>query len=379
MPGAPGYWSEMNVLVLNWQDHQNPQAGGAEIHLREIFRRVVAAGHRVDLLCSGFDDAAPRAELDGISVHRVGTRHTYPFLAHRYYSSELAGEQYDVVVEDLNKLPLYTPLWGVKRLIGLVHHLFGATAFREASVPVAAAVWLAEKPIALIYRRVPFEAVSESTADDLVVRGIPRGSIRVIYNGVDSERLTPNPAERSPGPLFVYLGRLKKYKRVDVVLRAFAALNVPSATLEIAGAGDYRPELERLAQSLDLGKRVKFLGFIPEEEKIHLLRRAWAATLASPKEGWGISNLEAAACGTPVVASNSPGSRDSVIDGETGFLVPPDDPQAMAAAMRGIVESPELLRKMATAARRFAEQFTWERSAAQTIAHLEEVVAGRAA
>jgi len=369
----------MKILVLNWQDHRNPHAGGAEIHLREIFSRVVAAGNRVDLLCSGFDDAAPRVQLDGISVHRVGNRHSYPFLAHRYYSSELAGVQYDVVVEDLNKIPLYSPLWGLKRLVGIVHHLFGATAFHEAAVPIAAAVWLSEKPIRFIYKRVPFEAVSESTARDLVKRGIPRKSIRVIYNGVDSERLTPNPAERSPVPLFVYLGRLKKYKRVDFVIRAFAELNVSNATLEIAGTGDYRSELERLVQSLDLGARVKFLGFIPEEEKIHLLRRAWASALASPKEGWGISNLETAACGTPVVATNSPGLRDSVIDGETGFLVPPDDPQAMAAAMRGIVESPGLLLEMGAAARRFAERFTWERSAAETIAHLEEVVAGRAA
>jgi len=121
--------------------------------------------------------------------------------------------------------------------------------------------------------------------DDLVARGIPRGSIRVIYNGVDSARLTPDPSERSVAPLFVYLGRLKKYKRVDVVIRAFADLNVPDATLQIAGTGDYRAQLEGLVKSLDLSSRVKFLGFIPEEEKVHLLRRAWASTLASPKEG----------------------------------------------------------------------------------------------
>ena len=379
MRDASGSSNNVNILVLNWQDRQNPQAGGAEIHLHEIFSRIVAAGNRVDLLCSGFADSAPLVELDGISVHRVGSRHSYPFLAHRYYSTELAGRRYDVVVEDLNKIPLYTPLWGFKRLVGIVHHLFGATAFREAAAPIAAAVWLTEKPISLIYRRVPFEAVSESTADDLVARGIPRKSIRVIYNGVDSERLTPNPAERSREPLFVYLGRLKKYKRVDVVIRAFAELNVPNATLEIAGTGDYRSELERLVDSLDLRARVTFLGFIPEEEKIHLLRRAWASALASPKEGWGISNLETAACGTPVVATDSPGIRDSVIDGETGFLVAPGDPHAMAAAMRTIVQSPDVVLNMGVAARRFAERFTWERSAAETIAHLEEIVAGRAA
>ncbi len=365
----------MRILVLNWQDHENPQAGGAELHLREVFSRIVASGHRVDLLCSSWDDAPARVNLQGIEVHRIGTRHTYPFVARKYFDRNLRANNYDVVIEDLNKVPLFTPLWGLRKVVALVHHLFGATAFREAPAPLAAAVWLSEQPIGIVYRKVPFEAVSVSTANDLVARGIPRGSIRVIYNGVDSARLTPNPEERSEKPLFVYLGRLKKYKRVDIVIRAFAELNVPEASLEIAGTGDYRARLEALAHSLGVSERVKFLGFISEEEKIHLLRRAWAAALASPKEGWGISNLEAAACGTPVIATNSPGIRESVIDGETGFLVPQADASAMAAAMRGIVVSRDLVDVLGHAARRFAETFTWERAANDTIAHLEEVVA----
>ncbi len=365
----------MRILVLNWQDHENPQAGGAEIHLKEIFSRIVARGHSVDLLCSSWENAPQRVNLDGIDVHRVGNRQTYPFLAHGYYADRLAANNYDVVIEDLNKVPLYTPLWGAPKLIALVHHLFGATVFREAPLPLAAAVWLSERPLGALYRSVPFQAVSVSTADDLVSRGIPRGSIRIIYNGVDSARLTPDQSERSATPLFVYLGRLKKYKRVDVVIRAFAELNVPDATLEIAGTGDYRAPLEGLVKSLHLTDRVKFLGFIPEEEKIHLLRRAWASTLASPKEGWGISNLEAAACATPVIAANSPGIRESVIDGETGFLVPQNDAAAMTAAMRGLVESPALVSSLGASGRRFAEAFTWERAANDTLAHLEQVVA----
>ncbi len=367
----------MKILVLNWQDHANPQAGGAEIHLREVFKRVVAAGHRVDLLCSSFPGAESRVTLDGISVHRVGTRHTYPFLARKYYVDKLSGERYDVVIEDLNKVPLFTPLWRLPRLVVLVHHLFGVTAFKEVSAPLAAAVWLSEQPLAAVYRRIPFEAVSQSTADDLELRGVSRSAIRVIYNGVDTAALTPASATRSQKPLFVYLGRLKKYKRVDVVIRAFAQLNKPDATLEIAGRGDYQPALERLARSLDLGGRVKFLGFISDEEKLHLLRRAWASALASPKEGWGISNLEAAACGTPVIAANSPGIRESVVDGETGFLVAPNDPTAMAAAMRGLVESPKLVDDLGRNARKFAEGFSWERAARDTMQHLEEVVTAK--
>jgi glycosyltransferase involved in cell wall biosynthesis len=96
---------------------------------------------------------------------------------------------------------------------------------------------------------------------------------------------------------------------------------------------------------------------------------------ASPKEGWGITNLEAAACATPVVASNSPGIRESVRDGETGYLVPHGDVSAMAAALDRIAGSRELVDRLGSAARQFAETFTWERAAEETEAHLARVVA----
>jgi hypothetical protein len=136
-------------------------------------------------------------------------------------------------------------------------------------------------------------------------------------------------------------------------------MGASDAVLEIAGAGDYRPNLEALARSLDLGDRVRFLGRISETEKLALLRRSWALVFASPKEGWGITNLEAAACATPVVASNSPGIRESVRDGETGFLVPHGDTNAMAEAMRRVDSSRELVTTLGRSARAFSETFTW--------------------
>ena len=364
----------MRILVVNWQDRENPQAGGAEIHLHEIFGRIAAMGHSVRLLCGGWPDCPPRTLLDGIDVYRVGTRHTYPLLARRYYKRHLAGWP-EIVVEDINKVPLYTPRWGAPAVVALVPHLFGSTAFQELAAPLAAAVWTAERPLGRAYRGVPFEAISESTAEDLVARGIPRPSIEVIYPGIDTVSYTPNQAERSPTPVFAYLGRLKKYKGVHFVIRAFAALPSPNAVLEIAGAGDYRDELEQLARSLDLGDRVRFLGRISEADKLALLRRAWALVFASPKEGWGITNLEAAACATPVVASNSPGIRESVRDGQTGFLVPHGDTGAMAAAMGRLANSPALVAHLGAEARVFAESFTWERAADQTERHLQRVAA----
>jgi glycosyltransferase involved in cell wall biosynthesis len=365
----------MKILLVNWQDRDNPQGGGAEIHLHEIFGRLAAKGHEVALLCGGWPGSPSRAVLDGIEIHRVGTRHTFPFLARRYYNDHLRAQTHEVLVEDINKIPLYTPRWGARRVVALVPHLFGGTAFQEMPAPMAAMVWLAERPLGFAYRDVPFEAISESTADDLASRGIPRQSVAVIYPGIDTVAYTPNAAERAPVPTFAYLGRLKKYKGVHHVVRAFAELGRTDAVLEIAGAGDYRPALEAQAASLDLGDRVRFLGRISEAEKLSLLRRAWALVFASPKEGWGITNLEAAACATPVVASNSPGIRESVLDGQTGYLVPHSNATAMAAAMRRLADSPELVARLGAQARAFSMGFTWERAANETEQHLASVIA----
>ena len=364
----------MRLLLVNWQCRENPLAGGAEIHHHEIFGRLASRGHQVTLLCGGWPGCAPRTVLDGIDVWRVGTRYTFPFLARRAYRRELAALPFDLLVEDVNKIPLATTRWGAPPVVVLVPHLFGGTAFQELAAPLAAAVWLAERPLGRVYRGAPFQAISVSTAEDLAARGIPRESVAVIHPGIDTVGYTPQAGERAREPLFVYLGRLKRYKGVHHVVRAFADLRHPSAVLEIAGAGDYRPALERLAASLDLGERVRFLGRISEEEKRQLLRRAWALAFASPKEGWGITNLEAAASGTPVVASNSPGIRESVRDGETGFLVPHGDTRAMSQAMRRLAADRALVDRLGAQARRFAETFTWERAARETERHLQQVI-----
>jgi glycosyltransferase involved in cell wall biosynthesis len=369
----------VRVLVVNWQDRENPHAGGAEIHLHEIFGRLAGRGHEVTLLCSGWPGAAPRATIDGISVHRVGSRNSFQFVARRYYERALASTAPEILVEDINKVPLWTPRWGAARTVALVPHLFGTTAFQEVAAPLAAAVWLQERPIGRVYGRTPFEAISESTADDLAARGIPRARIAVIHPGIDTHFYTPAPAERSPVPLVVYLGRLKRYKRVDLIIRAFADMQHPTAQLAIAGTGTHRAALEALAASLDLGERVKFLGFISEAEKVTLLRSAWVLAFTSPKEGWGITNLEAAACATPVVASSSPGLRESVVDGETGYLVPHGDIPALVAALRRVVSDPALVASLGAAGRTFASRYTWEAAAEQTEAHLERVIAERVA
>jgi glycosyltransferase involved in cell wall biosynthesis len=369
----------VKLLVLNWQDRANPQAGGAEVHLHEVFGRLARRGHDVTLLASGYDGAAATAEMDGVRVIRVGGRHSYTVAARPYYARHLAGEGWDVVVEDLNKVPLFTPLWVRRPLVLLVHHLFGATAFREASAPFAAATWLMERPIARVYRRVPVQAVSESTADDLAARGLPRAGMRVIHNGVDLSFFHPDPAvERATEPTFLYVGRLKRYKRIDHAIGAVALLRdrgIP-IRLVVAGKGDDEPRLRAEAERLGVADRVEFAGFVSEERKRELLRTSWANVLASPKEGWGITNMEAAACATPSVASDSPGLRESVVHERTGLLYPHGDLPALADALGRLAADPAEADRLGRGALDFARGFTWERAADLTEAHLAEVARG---
>ncbi|MES3034043.1 MAG: glycosyltransferase family 4 protein [Gemmatimonadota bacterium] len=360
----------MRLLVINWLDRENPQAGGAETHLHEIFGRVARRGHDVTLLCSGWKGCQPETTLDGMKVVRVGSRWDFALYVVKAYRKLRRAGAFDLVVEDINKLPLFTPLWVKERVDVVVPHLFGWTAFREAGWGVAGTVVAAERAIPLVYRRCDFTAISESTRSDLLARGVPVERTRVIYCGIDSQTFTPAPEERSPTPVIAYVGRLRRYKGVELILEGVARMQDRRVEVEIAGTGEDRPRLEALAASLDLGRRVRFLGFVSEAEKSALLRRAWIVSLTSPKEGWGITNLEAAACGTPVVASDSPGLRESVLDGRTGFLVKHGDVSALAGAFDRIIADPALVTRLGTAGRAFAESFTWESAADHTEAHL---------
>jgi glycosyltransferase involved in cell wall biosynthesis len=367
----------LKLLIINWQDIRNPEAGGAEVHLHEIFGRLARRGHDVTLLCSGWPGARPRDEVDGIHVHRVGGRHGFTLLATPYYRRHLQDEAFDLVVEDINKIPLYSPLWVKAQVVALIPHLFGATAFEEASLPLATAVWLAERPVPFFYRDIPFQAISESTAHDLAARGLPRSSIRVIYPGIDRSRFRPDAAARPfAEPTFVYVGRLKRYKGLERVIDAIARLAEEGldVRLRVAGKGDHEPALRDYAAAHARG-RVEFLGYISEDEKLDLLRRGWATVYPSPKEGWGITNIEAAACGTPVVASDSPGLRESVAQGRSGLLVPHADVGAWADAMRRIARDRDFRERLRAGALRFAESFSWDRAADETEGHLREVLA----
>jgi glycosyltransferase involved in cell wall biosynthesis len=367
----------VNILLVNWQDLANPHAGGAEIHLFEIFTRLAARGHQVRMVCSGWSGAARTARIEGIDIERVGGRNSFALLGRPAVRRAIAARRPDVLVEDINKLPLFLSAGTRLPFCAIVPHLFGTTAFAEAAWPIAAAVWAAERPLPWAYRRAGFHAISESTRDDLVARGVRPERVRVIHPGVDSKRFTPGPPGRRSGvPSFLYVGRLKRYKGISFAIQALALARArrPDLRLEVAGTGDHRPELEALVSKLGLDRAVIFHGFVSEERKIDLMRSAWANVFPSPKEGWGITVIEAAACATPSLASDSPGLRDSVCHGETGFLVPHGDIRALSARMIELADSPHLVAHLGHRARQFAERLTWERTAGETEQQLKDIV-----
>jgi len=353
------------VLVINWQDWTHPLAGGAEVHLREVFSRLARRGWEVTLLVSAFGGAAKRETMDGMRVVRVGSRDWFNFavpLAYRRLSAEC---HFDIVVDDLNKIPFYTPVFAGKPVAALVHHFFERSIFRETWLLPALYVYLAERFVAPVYRRSWFGAVSASTKQDLVRRGIPEARIRLVPNGVDCERYTPDEAGRAERPTVGYFGRLKRYKSVDHLIRAFRLIlqEVPDAELLIVGEGDDRSRLERLSAQTGVRQHVAFTGKVTEEGKIRLLRRMWVCVNPSPKEGWGLTVTEANACGTPVVAADSPGLRDSVVAGVTGLLYPYGDLEALSRNVVRILRDGDLRRAMGQAAVEWARQHSWERAA----------------
>jgi glycosyltransferase involved in cell wall biosynthesis len=366
----------MKILIINWQDRTNPDAGGAEVHLHEIFSRVAALGHQVTLYCSTYPGARPEETIDGIRVIREGGRNVFNFYVPYRYRTRFLREGYDVVIDDMNKIPFFTPLYVRTAHVGLIHHLFDKSIFLETLFPLAAYVYLMERwAIALFRRRATtILAVSPSTKSELMAKGIRQESIRIVQNCVDHVTHTPDESGRSATPLVGYFGRLKRYKSVEHLLQAFPAVRarVPGEKLVVVGEGDHRPELERLAASLGIADDVRFTGFVSEQEKVRLLREVWFVVNTSSKEGWGLTVIEANACRTAVVGSNVPGLRDAIRDRETGLLYPFGDIHDLEAKVVRLLENESERTVLASQAYAWSLTFDWSLVAQRTVEILSE-------
>ncbi|MEE9606615.1 MAG: glycosyltransferase family 4 protein [Myxococcota bacterium] len=356
--------SPARLLVLNERDPRHPKAGGAEIHVREVFGRLAARGFQVTLAASRFRGAAARDQIEGMRVWRLGALPTYYPRAAWTCARETRRGAFDVVVECLNKLPFHSPAYSAAPVLALCHHLFGETAFQQVSWPVAAAVWTAEQAIPFVYRKTPFVCISDSTEADLVARGIDPDRIRVVHCGVRRPALEPPPIAKRPR-LVAYVGRLEAYKRIDLLLRAMARVveRFPDAEVVVIGAGSARSRLARVAAEVGVAGRTSFAGFVSDAERDRLVGNSRVCVCPSTKEGWGLTVIEANALGTPVVATDAPGLRDSVRHGETGFLVPSGDVPAFANRIATLLGDDRLASAMSASALEWSQRFDWDRAA----------------
>lgn len=364
----------MRILVINWQDLRNPLAGGAEVHLHEVFSRIARRGHEVTLLCSRFEGSEGEETVDGIRVVRHGSRGLFNYSVPASYRRFGAGS-FDIVVEDLNKIPFFTPLYVREPLVGIGHHLFRTSIYRETNPAVATYVFAMEWLALRLYarRRIPFLVNSPSTLQDFADRGLPRESLTIAYLAVNHDLFRPTGVSVSPTPLIGCFGRLKRYKSIDVLLRALPPVlaKTPELRVVIVGEGDDRPRLEKITRDLGLDQAVRFTGFVSDETKVLLLQQMWWKVATSVKEGWGLTVTEANACGTPVIASDVPGLRDAVRDGETGVLVPFGDSAALSAKLLALLGNPAERERMSRNAIRYAASFTWDNAADTTLGVLK--------
>ena len=354
----------MKILMLNERDRTHPLAGGVEVHLDELAGRL-AEGHGIEttVLCSGYDGALPEETRNGVHYLRFGNRFSYyAKLPARARACWRTGE-YDLVVENLCKLLFFSQLYLPRAPhLALVHHLFGLSAFRQVPIPIAAYVALTESLLPVLYRRWPYVVVSPSTRDDLRARFLPGDQIRVIPNGLDHALYRRDESvEVEPG-LVLFVGRLEYYKGVDVLLDAWESLarSRPDARLVLVGSGTAEADLRARLKGRAHADSVHFEGFVSEEEKVRWLQRAEVLVQPSHKEGWGLTVLEANACGTPVVATRVPGLQDSVQHGETGLLVEGGDREALAQAIGRILADPSLRDHLVQGALEWADRFSWD-------------------
>ncbi|TAN58786.1 glycosyltransferase [Patescibacteria group bacterium] len=362
----PGQFFNQNahrkILIFNWRDTRHKLAGGAEVYIQEIAKRWVEQGNTVTIF-SGNDGKSPREDLiDGVRIIRRGGFYFVYLWAFLYYWLQFRGK-YDIIIDSQNGVPFFAPLYAKEPIYALMHHVHQKVFWHSLPKHLAFVASVMEKYIMpLVYRKTQFITVSESSKQAMEELGLGRAGITIVYPGIDLTRLIPG--DKSKIPTVLYLGRLKSYKSIDVLIRAFAsvAAAMPSARLIIAGSGEEENYLKSLTRDLTLGSQIEFLGKVSEEDKISLLQKAWVFVNPSLMEGWGITTLEANACGTPVIASDVPGLRDSVNNPDAGYLVPYGKTEELSIKIIELLRDQGKREQMSRESVRWAKNFNWQQA-----------------
>src|SRR3954451_18385645 len=358
----------LHILVLTDRDWTHPQGGGTGTNLYGHVSRWLAWGHRVSVIGAGYEGAEPVEQLGELTLYRVGARSTvFPRTIWKQWRGLVPDA--DVVLEVINGITFLTPLWMRTPRAALVHHVHTDHYEREMGrTGKVAGLFLETLPLKLLYPGSPFVVISHATQRDLEPFGIRSDTVTVNHIGVELGAFAPG--VRAAEPTLLYLGRLKKYKRVEMLLDTLEAL--PGTVLEIAGDGDHRPAIEAEIARRGIGERLRIHGHVDEQTKLELLQRAWVNLTASSAEGWCLTVMEAAGCATPSVAMRVGRLAASIEDGATGFLAPrgraesiedgvtgflADDAPELTAHVRSLVADGDLRERMGRAAYDRAQEF----------------------
>lgn len=346
------------ILILNWWDIKNPKAGGAEVHLDEVFSRLNKKRFDVTLLCSKFQNSKPCEKINGIKVFRKGSIYTINIISFFWYL--VHKNEFDMVIDYTNKIPYLTCFYTRKKTIAIAHHVFGEIWDYES--PIFGSLFKKiERFLYRLYKNTKIIAVSESTKNELIDIGIKKQNITIIRNGVNNYQYK---GTKNKTPLGIYVGRIKKYKRIHLIINAIENIkdNIKNLKVIIVGRGGDLSRLKKIVNKKNLNKYIKFTGFVDEKTKIQLLGQAWFNVQPSIKEGWGFTVMEAAVCGTPSVATNVPGLRESVLSGKTGWLFEKNDIDGLKNLLVELFTNQKKREKAAKEALKFAKNFSWDKT-----------------
>lgn len=360
----------LKILFLCWRDIRHPRAGGAEVFIHEVGRRLVRDGHGVTLFSAGFKGLSPDECLDGVRILRSGAQATVHWRFFRWWRRHGRFDEYDLVIDVVNTIPFMTPLFikGRTKRVALFFQLARQVWWYESRFPLSACGYASEPLYLQAYRGTQVVTISRSSKADLERYRVPADLISICPVGIDIEpleALEPKPA----GLDVLFVGRLTASKRPEEALRAFAAVRAsrPEARLRIVGNGRerYVKRVIAVARELGLGGEVEFLGRVSHEEKIELMRSSHVIVVTSVKEGWGLIVTEAAALGTPAIVYDVDGLRDSVRDGTTGVVCKDNTPRALASEVLSLVVDPERYERLRSNALAWSREFTWDHAAAE--------------
>lgn len=359
------------VHVLAWRDLVDIEAGGSELHAARVLTAWAEAGLDVTMRTSYAQGHPYTGSRDG---YRVVRKHGRFMVFPTTVISELMGSQgpRDAVVEIWNGVPFLTPLWAGRPRAAWVHHVHRDMWEMVLEPGLARAGKFFEHRVAPpLYRSTPIVTLSESSRHEIVeYLGLPDANVSVVPPGIDP-RFRPD-GERSPVPLVVAVGRLMPSKRFEDLVDAMVEVRrtIPDAQLVIVGEGYERPELEERIAANDARSWIRMAGRVSDEELLDLYRRAWLVASASVAEGWGMTLTEAAACGTPAVATDIAGHRDSVAPGRSGLLTP--DRRSFVEALVAVLGDTALRARLSVGALEHAATLTWTATALGTFRPLAD-------